>query len=80
MLIAGLIGLVFCFYLIRRNTQVAEYRRRCIDVICRRDGIDKQMYQEYLDVDYEEMFRKFWKPIDSFYAGTKLGKEVSKYA
>jgi hypothetical protein len=37
------------------------------------------MHEDYLSVDYEEMFRKFWKPIDSFYEGTKLGKEMHKY-
>lgn len=62
---------IFCLYLLHRNNKVFEYRRKVSDIIFEKDDWAKRL--EIMEqVSYEDMMKKFWKPLNSFYSEDEL--------
>jgi hypothetical protein len=49
-----------------RNNQVFDERRRVIDYIYDQYNW-RELREKYLEISYNEMVFKFWKPVESFY-------------
>jgi len=66
--------LLFCFFMLWRNDRVYKYRLEILTRISKaadediREGRDwNWRYYEFHKIEYEQMFYKFWKPLDSFW-------------
>jgi hypothetical protein len=57
-IVVGLLGLLFCGYMLRRNEKVYQERLRMIYT---------DMFAYEAGPTYNEMMCKFWKPVNSFY-------------
>ncbi len=78
MILAAAFSLVAAFgsFMLRRNSRVYEFRTQLIAVI--EPGTDDywELSDEYTSVDYDTMMKRFWRPLPSFYRGTRL---LAKY-
>ena len=71
-------GLIFSVMMLFRNGKVYKTKIKVLDQIYKLDEQDIWNDKPYLwrleefdSISYEEMLLKFWKPLDSFYAGKK---------
>ena len=74
-LLGVLLGVLGCVLMLRRNTTVYLYRMHLLRQVSEAAHADiyenhqpfEWRYRTLMSVSYEEMFRRFWRPIDSFY-------------
>jgi hypothetical protein len=72
---ACVVGILFCTYQMRRNCRVLAFRVQLLDDIGRAAQVDrlhghndfKWRYEAFDAVTYDEMMRRFWRPLESFY-------------
>jgi hypothetical protein len=67
---------LFAFIGLIRNFQVYRYRMNIIDYVYSTPQEMNELIDIYNSVSYNEMLYTFWKPLDSFYKGTKLEGKV----
>lgn len=74
LILVALWGVVFAWIFLFRNTEVYYFRKKMIDVVYQYPWSPdiELMRSEYQSVSHERMMWMFWKPLESFYAGTKL--------
>lgn len=76
-------GMIWCLITFRRNNQVSKYRNELIQRVgaLAQDDINngrgwEWRWRAYETVSYDEMLRKFWKPLDSFYEDKAFMEDV----
>lgn len=70
-----LLGVLGCVLMLRRNKSVYRYRMHLLDQVSTAAQADiyvnnqpfQWRYRALNSVSYDEMFLRFWRPIDSFY-------------
>lgn len=71
-------ALGFAIYGLHRNKQVYTYRKAMNEkIFARPDWHD--LLKIHMGVDYDDMVRRFWKPLDSFYPKEFLEKLETAY-
>ncbi len=66
----------FCLFMMWRNNCVYEFRMRLLEVMVPGEDDYWELSEEFKSVKYETMLNRFWRPLPSFYKGTRL---LAKY-
>ena len=77
LLILSIVSMIFILYLLHRNYTVYHYRQYIQELVFdERPGEPANAYVKrlkyYDSVSYDDMMRKFWKPVNSFYDERKF--------